>query len=1706
MTSIFEKHSSIMDEYKSYVSSFFRIEDERIKKTVEASVFGGQYWPEPLIQFNPSFELGDSIQDLVKQGVLDPGCDHAFRDYELYRHQVEALRLGARGMGFVVTSGTGSGKSLTFMGTIFNHLFKNGSAAGVQAIVVYPMNALINSQYKELEKYAANFEKYSGRAFPISFGQYTGQEDQATKDRLRTTPPQILLTNYMMLELLLTRSQEEGLRQAIFQNLRFLCYDELHTFRGRQGADIGMLNRRIRAMSRGDVVCIGTSATMVSGDQTLEQQKTEIANVAKQLFGQAFAPSQIVQEHLVQSFPSDGRIPSEIELKRSLEGIGSICDTEGLEAHPWSIWLENKIALRSKDGVLVRAAPRGRSEILSELALDTKLPPEKLAGALGEFLDRLTLVNETRNQAGKRSLLPFKLHQFISQTGMVYLTLESGSDRSIELDPNMSIQKPNGSVLPVFPAVFSRLSGVEFLCVRIVDNRLVQRDFDDRGESDDEPDSRANLGYLIPRDTIWEADEALQSLPDSWFKRNKKGRDWNNLEKSKKLLVPQELWYDELGNLAAHSKDGFRRGWFVPAPLKLDPTSLAVYSKESETSKLSRLGSEGRSTSTTILSLAILRTQKRYGDLPAHQKVMSFTDNRQDASLQAGHFNDLVQVVQIRHGVAKALQHHKRLDHTRIGAMVQEALGLSQERFAREPGGAFVASKQRNDEALRKLFLYRAIHDLRLSWRLVLPNLEQSGLLQVGYTDLVENCGQDSAWSGIPIMERLSAVERGDFVRQILDYFRKGSCIAFEPLEGKNKEAFFQELKDRLLPEWLPSKAEQESAENKVMCVENVQSDQMTLQSAGYLSQLGRYVRQRFRETEDRELERRDYPTFMGAILDLFCNAGWLQQKEVRHHGATFQGYQLLPAALQWMEGDGTVFVDMIRSRAKRMGEQIPNSFFRKLYSEGLGLDKPVRGAEHTGQLTNPDRQDRETKFRSGELSALFCSPTMELGIDISSLDVVHLRNVPPNPANYAQRAGRAGRSGQAALVFTSCSQYSPHDRNFFKSPEKMVAGSVVPARIDLSNEELLRTHLYALTLSFNPISELRDSVYDLLEDDGATYPLKASIREKIHPRQILLDEVVGAFWKALSDVAPHLQSQPQTRWLTPEWARKELLLIDDRLDKALERWRVLYREAQGIIRRTTAFTQAGLHPATSDEARDNSREQKQAERQRDLLRNEVQNGRSGNQSEFYPWRYLASEGFLPGYNFTRLPLRLYVPSGDSGEFISRPRFIALKEFGPGNTLYHNGSKYRMDRIKSPDLTNQLREAKISTTSGYFLMNDELKSQVCPFNPSVVLQQAGNEEPLMNLVEMPEVECREQMRISCEEEERMRRGYNLETFFRVPAGMGSVREAVCKVEGEVLLRLRYLPAAELIQVNHGWKSSDQGFQLHLASGKWMSKKAQDKLFEENPQEFQDRVRTVRLIARDTSDALYIEPVATFSLGLDGIATLEYALKAGIEALFQVESHEIGVTKIGKKDQPNILVYESAQGSLGVLSRLVSEPELFRRVAQNAWDKCRFDDPGYKLNASYDDLLSYSNQIDHTRINRFLIRDALDVLRRSSVEVLGTQEGFEEQYRRLVAASDPQSDLERQFLSFLHENGLRLPDAAQKRVEGLYCQPDFWYLADNTWIFCDGTPHDDPTVAARDKAQRDALRKKGHGVVRIYYKDDWKREILDRSDLFRKVRE
>src|SRR5208282_157080 len=213
---VFSLRDRVIKDYADYVRSFVQVRDRRIDEFVQKSLREEVLWPQPLIQLNPSFEPGGWVDDLVDRGLLHADCRKTFRIKTeedpigsrmlLHRHQVEAIEAGRRGQNYVLTTGTGSGKSLTYLIPIVDRVLRNGGKRGIQAVVVYPMNALCNSQYGELEKFLR--VGFGLGKEPVRFDRYTGQESREQRDRIIQNPPDILLTNYVMLELLLTRPFE----------------------------------------------------------------------------------------------------------------------------------------------------------------------------------------------------------------------------------------------------------------------------------------------------------------------------------------------------------------------------------------------------------------------------------------------------------------------------------------------------------------------------------------------------------------------------------------------------------------------------------------------------------------------------------------------------------------------------------------------------------------------------------------------------------------------------------------------------------------------------------------------------------------------------------------------------------------------------------------------------------------------------------------------------------------------------------------------------------------------------------------------------------------------------------------------------------------------------------------------------------------------------------------------------------------------------------------------------------------------------------------------------------------------------------------------------------------------------------------------------------------------------------------------------------
>ena len=308
---VFKYRDNVVANYRSFTTSFTKIKASDIQKFVTSKYDSGHYWPAPLIQLNPAFFSGQSVEQLVKHGELHPTCQDIFRfgrkdgspgvSAQLHNHQIDAANIAKKEESYVLTTGTGSGKSLAYMLPIVDNILKKKQTGSptIKAIIIYPMNALVNSQLEKLDKFLGHY----GHEKPVTFGRYTGQESQEERHAMAAIPPDIILTNFMMLELLMTR--QDDLDRTIMKaakGLDFLVLDELHTYRGRQGADVAILVRRVREALNKDVQCIGTSATMAS-EGTLQARNEAVAEVSGKLFGITVRPENIITETLQRQKP-----------------------------------------------------------------------------------------------------------------------------------------------------------------------------------------------------------------------------------------------------------------------------------------------------------------------------------------------------------------------------------------------------------------------------------------------------------------------------------------------------------------------------------------------------------------------------------------------------------------------------------------------------------------------------------------------------------------------------------------------------------------------------------------------------------------------------------------------------------------------------------------------------------------------------------------------------------------------------------------------------------------------------------------------------------------------------------------------------------------------------------------------------------------------------------------------------------------------------------------------------------------------------------------------------------------------------------------------------------------------------------------------------------------------------------------------------------
>jgi hypothetical protein len=689
----------------------------------------------------------------------------------------------------------------------------------------------------------------------------------------------------MMLELLLTRHGEQQMRDSIYRSLRFLVFDELHTYRGRQGADVGMLIRRIRGCCRSKLTLIGTSATMASSG-SFEKQRETVASVTSKIFGEDISPRQIIGETLSRSLPNSSTLQSREILSAAVnQSIDNQNGEKELGEHPVALWLENEVALQAEpSGRLKRGTPLSLSEIAKKLSAASGESLDSCKQHLCDLLLWISEINRRLVDAGQRyTLLPFRLHQFLAQTGAVYATLGKLGARFITLEPGVH-HKEDGQEQHIFPHVFSRASGKTFICVfyDTKSSRLLPRDFNNQTTADES----LIPGYVIPGgDEIWNEDEDWENLPPSWIQNEQTGK----LKKEYVERMPLRMGYDSQGNVEVgrESKSPLI-GWFMrsaPKGLLFDPTAgLFFDGQTNESTKLTTLGNEGRSTSTTINSFLVLREMSRGGFHLRDQKILSFTDNRQDAALQAGHFNDFIRVVRIRAAIARALINApgQILNYRQVGEAIFKELNLDFASYSTSSDpNPFPTVRAQYEETFCKYLTYQAIYDLRRGWRVVLPNLEKCALLTVDYDRLPENCAFEPGWSSVPYLSGMKPAVREEFLRNVLDCFRLEYAIQSSTLlEPSILTEAQKEFSDKLRKPWNFADGDFRPAVLRTCKLHRRENHSASL---GISSALGKYVKH-FLSSQDLDgaISRDDYNQFLEALLATLLKADYLAARKAR--------------------------------------------------------------------------------------------------------------------------------------------------------------------------------------------------------------------------------------------------------------------------------------------------------------------------------------------------------------------------------------------------------------------------------------------------------------------------------------------------------------------------------------------------------------------------------------------------------------------------------------------------------------------------------------------------------------------------------------------------------------------------------------------------------------------------------------------------------
>ena len=1435
----------VASELRDAVSRFLRSAFPIATRYFQASEYSETSDPHALIDRlleEPGALFKGPYLDIKLPFRVAEEAELPFRHLQLpfapYQHQLSAFRrlAGDAPKPTIVATGTGSGKTECFMYPVLDDCLTRREQ-GIKAIIVYPMNALASDQAR---RFADEVRKLDTQ---LTVGLFVGGEQAnahatmgadhviTSHQTLRNNPPDILLTNYKMLDFLLIRPQDRPLWRFNKPGmLRYLVVDELHTFDGAQGTDLACLIRRLR--DRLDVgpelACAGTSATIGSNAEEA------LIDYASQVFASQFPTQAVIGEDRLSAeeyLRGDGNTgvlepaehrhgwPERDEARLDPERYECVEDYLFHQARIWfdSLPIAEIPALNATD-------PRKRAEAAVRLGelLHQHKGFHALVRATAELRDMQMLAEEWQQKLNLPSVHQAQL-MLVSLTSLV-------SAARLWLKPED--EDPDKWCRPLLHVrqqfwlrelrrlVTSVPEGDESPRIRFADDLH-------------DPQSPLHMPVLHCREcnlAAWGAVARkgdphlncdLQSFYQAWFGYSPQSRllvprvDGEAQDPEEQAFCPGCLRLQRAGEgkfqCAECGRDGLLRV-SVPDMLQSgsgDNERLRCHHNCPECGARESLAVMGyrAATLTSVMAGRLFGTP--YND---DFKLIAFSDSVQDAAHRAGFLGANTWRQVLRHAMGAWLREQpvalSLRDMTELlPAYWRDRVG-DDARFC----GNFIAPNMAwipDYRALTQQGRLPPNTDLpdlvsrRLAWECLAEfgrrgtlgrSMERTGQAAVGFD--AEALARDVGKFAERVREevgQLRDVEDDVLLRFVVGWMqhaRQVGAIYDSVLDGylgnKGKEYLLNRLP------WMPGfgRARRPPAAFSLEHVApNFEAILLKNRETWSLRWLKKTIgaEELFAAAEGRQ--------FFQLLLDVLTKAGWLIEPDGGGHSL----WMLNPSRLLISDdvcrlecshcrhvlhvaGDAVGLCDRMPClRGACSGLLVPASGPGDDSGERYGITAPRRlvPSEHTGLLPREERDAVEQSFMQGEdpwdINLLSATPTLEVGIDIGALSSVFLCSVPPAQANYLQRIGRAGRRDGNALAVTVANGQN-HDLFFYSDPLEMIAGDVHTPGVFLKAIAVLERQMIAYCfdrwnatgVDAAAIPGQMRKVLDAVEHQHEEQFPHTLIGFIRRSREALLDGFFNLFPELDDEARQYLRS----------FMRNE---SDGGLQyKLLERLQQLVQERQSWLKQVSALKSE----------RERLKKQPEDEATRELI-DAVEHERSALISLLYGMNnqpvlnFFTDEGLLPNYAFPEagVTLRSVIlrrrsereRAGNDSAFEKTPYAFqrsaqaALSELAPESRFYAVSHEMEIDQVDL-DLCRAETWRFCARCHYHERVDVTDKHSACPrcFHPQWA--DSGQKHSVLQLRQVYSTVDDRSSRIGDESEQREPQFFNRQMLVDVPQG------------------------------------------------------------------------------------------------------------------------------------------------------------------------------------------------------------------------------------------------------------------------------------------------------------------------------------------------